>query len=282
VSRHSGKGLRPWGGRTEKNIRIDYRWDIGGPEQALVAAKELIDLRPDLILPSTTPMVSAVRQESRSLPIVFVNISDPIGTGFVESLARPGGNITGFTNFEYGMGAKWIQLLKEIAPATTRVVIIANQKNPNTALYRNAIEPAAPAAGLELIVAGCNTAGDIEHAIETFARQSNGGLLVIPDPLTVSYRDAIVAQAAQHRMPAVYPYRFFATVGGLMSYGVDSDDPFRRAASYVDRILKGAKAGDLPIQQPTKFELVINIKTAKALGLTIPPTLLATADEVIE
>ena len=276
------QGLESLGWADGKNIRIDYRWDIGGPERARVAAKELVALIPDVILPSTTPMVAAVQQETRSLPIVFVNISDPVGTGFVENLARPGGNITGFTNFEYAMGGKWLQLLKQVAPAVTRAAIIANPKNPNTALYLGAIEPAAPAAGLELTTAGVNTASDIEHAIEAFARQSNGGLLVIPDPVTISCRDTIIAQAAQQRMPAVYPYRFFAASGGLLAYGTDTADLFRRAASYVDRILKGAKPGDLPVQQPTKYELVINIKTAKALDINIPLNLLAVADEVIE
>ena len=273
-------GLLGW--TDGQNIRIDYRWDIGGPERARAVARELVALTPDVILPSTTPMVAAVQQETQSLPIVFVNVSDPIGTGFVKNLARPGGNITGFTNFEYAIGTKWLQLLKEIAPDVTRAAIVANPKNPNTALYRKAIEPAAPTVGLELTIAGVDTASDIERAIESFAHQSNGGLLVVPDPVTISYRDTIIARAAQHRMPAVYAYRFFVASGGLMAYGTDTDDIFRRAASYVDRILKGAKAGDLPIQQPTKYELAINLKTAKALGLTVPDKLLVAADEVIE
>jgi putative ABC transport system substrate-binding protein len=180
------------------------------------------------------------------------------------------------------MGTKWLELLKQIAPDVTRVAVIANPRNPNTKLYLSAIEPAAPAAGLGLIMAGVNTPVDIEHAIASFARGPRGGLLVIPDPVTISYRDTIIAQAAQHRLAAIYAYRFYAVSGGLLAYGTDTDDLFRRAASYVDRILKGEKAGDLPIQQPTKYELVINIKTATALGITIPPNLLALADEVIE
>jgi len=233
-------------------------------------------------MPSTTPMLAAVRHETRSLPILFVNVSDPVGTGLVESLARPGGNITGFTNFEYAMGTKWLQLLKQIAPDVTRIAVIANPRNPNTKLYSSAIEPAAPAAGLDLVMAPVNAAADIEPAVASFARTPKGGLLVIPDPITISHRDTIIAQAARHRLPAIYAYRFYAASGGLLAYGTDTDDLFRRAASYVDRILKGAKAGDLPIQQPTKYELAINLKTANALGITIPPNLLALADEVIE
>jgi putative tryptophan/tyrosine transport system substrate-binding protein len=276
------QGLQALGWIEGRNIRIEYRWDIGGPDRARASAKELIALTPNVILPSTTPMLAAVRQETQSLPILFVNVSDPVGTGLVESLARPRGNVTGFTNFEYAIGTKWLQLLKQIAPEVTRVAVIANPRNPNTKLYLSAIEPAAPAAGLDLIMAGVNTAVDIEHAMASFAREPKGGLLVVPDPITISYRDTIIAQAAQHRLAAVYAYRFFAVSGGLLAYGTDTDDLFRRAASYVDRILKGAKPGDLPIQQPTKYELVINIKTARALGISIPPDLLALADEVIE
>jgi putative tryptophan/tyrosine transport system substrate-binding protein len=276
------QGLAALGWIEGRTIRIDYRWNIEAPDRARTAAKELLALTPNVILPSTTPMLAAVRQETQSLPIVFVNVSDPIGTGLVESLARPGGNITGFTNFEYAMGSKWLQLLKQIAPDVTRVAAIANPRNPNTKLYLAAIEPAAPAAGLDLIVAGVNTASDIEHAIASFAREPKGGLLVIPDPVTINHRDTIITQAAKHRLAAVYAYRFFAASGGLLAYGTSTEDLFRRAASYVDRILKGEKAGDLPIQQPTKYELVINIKTAAALGMTVPPDLLALADEVIE
>jgi putative ABC transport system substrate-binding protein len=276
------QGLQALGWMDARNIRIDYRWDIADPERARVAAKELIALTPDVILPSTTPMLAAVRQETRSLAVVFVNVSDPVGTGFVESLARPGGNITGFTNFEYAIGGKWLQLLKEIAPSVTRAATIGNPQNPNTTLYLRAIEPAAPSVGLKLTMAAVNDASEIERAIAAFGREPNGGLLVIPDPVTISHRDLIIALAARHHVPTIYAYRFFAASGGLLAYGTDTDDIFRRAASYVDRILKGEKAGDLPIQQPTKYELVINLKTAKVLGLTIPPGVLAIADEVIE
>jgi putative ABC transport system substrate-binding protein len=276
------QGLQSLGWIDGQNIHMDYRWDIEGPERARAAVKELVALKPDILLPSTTPMVAAVRQETQSIAVVFVNVSDPVGTGFVENLARPGGNITGFTNFEYAMGAKWLQLLKQVAPGVNRAAVIANPKNPNTALYRNAIAPAAPAVGLQLIGADVDGVPDIERAVEAFARQPNGGLLVIPDPVTISNRDTIIAQAAKYALPAVYAYRFFAESGGLLAYGTDTNDLFRRAAEYVDRILKGAKPGELPIQQPTKYELVINLKTAKRLGLDIPPGVLAIADAVIE
>jgi ABC-type uncharacterized transport system substrate-binding protein len=276
------EGLQQLGWTEGRNIRTDYRWHVGDPERSRAAAKELLALSPDVIMPATTQMMAAVRQETSSVPVVFVNISDPVGTGFVASLARPGGNVTGFTNFEYAMGEKWLQTLKEIAPGVTRTAIIANPKNPNTALYLRAIEPAAKSFALQLAVTPVNDAAEIERTIEAFAREPNGGLLVMPDPLTITHRDLIVALAAQHRLPAAYPYRVFVAGGGLLSYGTDRIDLYRRAADYVDRVLKGAKAGDLPIQQPTKFELTINLKTAKALGLTVPLTLLGRADEVIE
>jgi ABC-type uncharacterized transport system substrate-binding protein len=275
-------GLAKLGWTEGRNIRIDYRWGVGDPARARAAVKELLALSPDVIMPATTQMLAAVKEATGSVPVVFVNISDPVGTGFVDSLARPGGNVTGFTNFEYAMGEKWLQTLKDIAPGVTRTAIIANPKNPNTALYLRAIEPAAKAFALQLTVTPVNDAAEIERTIAAFAGEPNGGLLVMPDPLTITHRELIVALAARHRLPAAYPYRFFATSGGLMSYGIDRVDLYRRAAAYVDRVLKGAKAGDLPIQQPTKFELVINLKTVKALGLTVPPKLLFTADEVIE
>jgi putative ABC transport system substrate-binding protein len=276
------ESLRKLGWIEGRNLRIDYRWGVSDPERARTVAKELVGLIPDVILPSTTQMLAAVQAETHSIPIVFVNVSDPIGTGLVASLARPGGNVTGFTNFEYATGGKWLEILKEIAPAVTRVALIANLKNPNTALYMRTIEPAAPGLGLHLSVAGVNDVAEIERAIEASAREAKVGLLIMPDPLTIAHRELIVALAARHGLPVAYPYRYFVTIGGLFSYGIDSTDLYRRAASYVDRILKGANPGDLPIQQPTKFELAINLKTAKALGLTVPLTLQASADEVIE
>jgi putative ABC transport system substrate-binding protein len=276
------EGLQQLGWTEGRNIRTDYRWGVGDPEQSSAAAKELLALSPDAIMPATTQMLTAVRQENSSVAVVFVNISDPVGTGLVESLARPGGNITGFTNFEYTMGEKWLQTLKEIAPGVTRTAIIANPKNPNTPLYLRAMVPAAASFALQLAVMPVSDAAEIERTIGAFAREPNSGLLVMPDPLTITHRDLIIALAARHRLPAAYPYRVFVAGGGLLSYGTDRVDLYRRAAVYVDRVLKGAKAGDLPIQQPTKFELVVNLKTAQALGLTVPPTLLARADEVIE
>jgi ABC-type uncharacterized transport system substrate-binding protein len=276
------EGLEKLGWIQGRNIQIDYRWGVGDPARARVAVKELLALSPDLIMPATTQMLAAAKEAAGSVPIVFVNISDPVGTGFVASLARPGGNVTGFTNFEYAMGEKWLQTLKEIAPQVTRIAIVANPKNPNTALYLGALEPAAKTFGLQLTVTPVNDAAEIERTVAAYAGDPNSGLLVMPDPLTITHRELIVALAARYRLPAAYPYRFFATSGGLMSYGIDRVDLYRRAAVYVDRVLKGAKAGELPIQQPTKFELTINLKTAKALGLTIPLPLLGRADEVIE
>jgi putative tryptophan/tyrosine transport system substrate-binding protein len=276
------EGLRQLGWTEGRNIRTDYRWSVGDPGRARAAAKELLDLSTDVIMPATTQMLAAVKEAPGSVPVVFVNISDPVGTGFVDSLARPGGNVTGFTNFEYATGEKWLQTLKELAPDIKRTAVITNPKNPNTALYLRAIEPAAAALRLQLTVSPVSDAAEIERAIETFARMPEGSLLVMPDPLTISNRDLIVALTARHRLPAAYPYRLFAASGGLLSYGIDRVDLYRRAAAYVDRVLKGAKAGDLPIQQPTKFELVINLKTAKALGLSVPLPLIGRADEVIE
>jgi ABC-type uncharacterized transport system substrate-binding protein len=269
-------------GWTSRNLRFEFRWDVGNPERARAMAKELVVLAPDLIMPSTTQMLAAVQAETRTIPTVFVNVSDPVGTGLVASLARPGGNVTGFTNFEYHTGGKWLEILKEIAPAITRIAIIANPKNPNTALYLRTIEPAAPGLGLTLSVAGVSDAAGIEQAIAAAAREANSGLLIMPDPLTIVHRELIVAAATRHRLPAAYPYGYFVTLGGLFSYGIDSTDLYRRAGAYVDRIFKGTDPGELPIQQPTKFELAINLKTAKALGLTVPLPLQAAADEVIE
>lgn len=276
------EGLREAGWIEGHNIRTDHRWGVNNPERSRAAVTELLALSPDVIMPGTTQMMDAVRHANSSVPAIFVNVSDPVGTGFVQSLARPGGNVTGFTNFEYSMGQRWLQALKEIAPGATRTAVIANPENPNTALYLRAIEPAGATLGLQLAVKPVNNAAEIESAIEAFAREANGSLLVMPDPLTIANRDRIIASAARHRLPAAYPFRLFVTSGGLLSYGTDRADLYRRAAAYVDRVLKGAKAGDLPVQQPTKFELVINLKTAAALGLSVPATLLARADQVIE
>lgn len=282
LARALREGLREAGWIEGRNIQTVYRWEVSSSDRARTAAEELLALAPDVIMPGTTPMMDAVRRANSSVPVIFVNVSDPVGTGFAESLARPGGNITGFTNFEYGLGEKWLQALNEIAPRVTRTAVIANPQNPNTALYLGAIEPAAARFGLRLTIAPVYDSTETEATLEAFAQAANGSLLVIPDALTLAIRDRIIALAARHSLPAAYPFRLFVASGGLLSYGIDRADLYRRAATYVDRVLKGAKPGDLPVQQPTKFELVINMKTAKALGLEIPPTLLARADEVIE
>jgi putative ABC transport system substrate-binding protein len=246
-------------------------------------ARELIDLMPDLIVGMTTPAVAALVQETNTIPILFVNIVDPLGRGFVSSMARPGGNVTGFLNFEFSMGGKWLETLKQIAPAVKRVALLFN---PDTAPFAGSfvrvVEDAAPSFGIEPIATVAHDDGELERTVADFAAKPAGGLIILPDSFTTGHRDLIVALAARYSLPAVYPLRVFATSGGLISDGGDPSDIFRRAASYVDRILKGANPGDLPVQTPTKFELVINLKTANALGLSVPPMLLARADEVIE
>jgi ABC-type uncharacterized transport system substrate-binding protein len=224
----------------------------------------------------------SLHQLTRTVPIVFVNIVDPVGAGFVESLARPGSNATGFVLYEYGMSAKWLELLKEIVPLLKLAAVLRDPGIASGVGQYAVIQGAAPAFGVELRAVGVGDAGEIERAITAFARSSNGGLIVTGSPLTAVHRDLIIALAARHRLPAVYPFRYFAASGGLISYGPNTTDPYRRAAGYIDRILKGEKPADLPVQAPTKYELVINLKTAKALGLEVPPSLLARADEVIE
>jgi putative ABC transport system substrate-binding protein len=235
-----------------------------------------------VIFAHSTPIVAALQRESRTIPIVFVSVSDPIGSGFVASLARPGGNFTGLLQYEEGISGKWLAMLKEIAPRLARAALLANPKTTAYDYFLRAAEAAAPSLAIELVPKPVETAGDIERAIESVARAPNGGLLLPPDTTTVLHRDLIIALAARHRLPAVYPFRVFVAAGGLMSYGTEQVDMFRQAASYVDRILRGAKPADLPVQAPTKFETAVNLKTAKALGLTVPPGLLVAADEVIE
>jgi putative tryptophan/tyrosine transport system substrate-binding protein len=275
-------GLRDLGWVEGRNMRLEYRWAPRDPGLLLSQATELVSLGPDVILATGTPVVTALRQGNPP-PVVFVQVTDPIGNGFVPNLARPGGYLTGFTSFEFTVGSKWLEALKHVAPAVQRVALIFN---PDTApfahLFWQPVVEAAPAFDVEPIQTPVRDAGEIKHAIETFAREVNGGLMVLPDVSTTSYRDLIIALAALHRLPAIYPFRYFAASGGLMSYGSDLADVYRRAASYVDRILKGAAPGDLPVQAPSKFELVINLKTANALGLTVPPLWLGRADEVIE
>ena len=274
-------GLRQAGWNDDRNLRIDQRWGGGDAELSRKYAAELVALRPDVILASGDTVV-ALRQATRTVPIVFTIIADPVGTGLVDSLAHPGGNATGFTSYEYGFGAKWLELLKEIAPNVTRAAVIRNADESAGIAQFAGIQGVAPTLGVELIPIGLRDVGEIERAVTTFARSPNGGLIVTGSAPAAIHRDLIVTLAARHKLPTVYYGRFFGTAGGLISYGPDLVDQHRRAASYVDRILKGEKPADLPVQAPTKYELVINLRTAKALGLEIPPTLLARADEVIE
>jgi putative ABC transport system substrate-binding protein len=277
------EGLKELGWIEGRNLSIEFRWGTGGAEQMRASARQLVSLKPDLILGMTTPAVTALLQETNSIPIVFVNIVDPLGRGLISNMARPGGNITGFLNFEFSMGGKWLETLTRIAPAIKRVALLFN---PDTAPYASSFvrvaEAAAPSFDIEPIAIEAHTDGELERSVADFAAKPASGLIILPDAFTTGHRDLIVALAAQYRLPAVYPLRVFAASGGLISEGGDPIDIFRRAASYVDRILKGADPGSLPVQTPTKFELVINLKTAKAMALDVPPMLLASADEVIE
>ena len=276
------KGLQELGWTDGRNVQIDYRWPAGDAERIRRYAAELAALAPDIILAGGGAVVPSLLQATRAIPIVFTQTPDPVGAGFVESLARPGGNVTGFMLYEYGIGAKWLELLKEIAPHVTRAAVIRDAAIASGIGQWGAIQTAAPSFGVELRPVDVRDASEIERAIAAFARSPNGGLIVAASTLAVVHRDLIVTLAARHKLPAVYPSRFFVRSGGLIFYGPDSVEPHRRAAGCVDRILKGEKPADLPVQAPTKYELVINLKTAKALGLEVPPTLLARADEVIE
>jgi len=276
--------LEQLGWQAGRNLHIDERWTAGDPERNRRFAGELLAMQPDAVFAFSSVAVAALQRESRSVPIVFTAISDPVGSGFVQGLARPGGNATGFTNFVPTMAAKWLEVLKEIAPQVQHAALLFN---PQTApyvseYYRGPFEAAAPAFGVRASAAVVYEMPDIEVAMAALAREPGGGLVVPPDNFSYVHRSTIFALAARHRLPAVYPFRFMAREGGLVSYGVDLGETFPHAAEYIDRILGGAKPADLPVQAPTKFELAINLKTAKALGLEIPPTLLARADEVIE
>jgi len=275
------EGLQQLGWAQGRNVWIDYRSASGDQERLKTYAGELLKMAPDVLFCQGVPALLALHQQTRALPIVFVQVSDPVSLGFVANLARPGGNVTGFTNFEHAIGGKWLELVKDTVPGVTRVEVILDPDTPLQSPYVQAIEAAAPSFGVELVLAGVRNPADIERAINAFA-PTKGALIVLPSFVTVSHRDLIIALAARYGLPAIYSYRFFATSGGFMSYGVDLADQHRRAASYVDLILKGSKPGDLPVQLPTKFELVVNLKTAKALGLTIPEPFLQRADEVIE
>jgi len=283
-ARHAAflQGLQEWGWTTGRNVQIDYRWAAGDVDRFRKYAGELVALAPDVILATGTPVTAALLQATRSVPIVFAQVVDPVANGFVESLARPGGNATGFTIFEYGLGGKWLELLKEIAPHVTRAAVLRDPAIPSGIGQLAAIQGVAPAMGVELRPVGVSDASEIERAVTAFAREPNGGLIVLAAPLSILHRELIITLAARHRLPSVYALRFFVTSGGLICYGPDSIEPYRFAAGYVDRILKGEKPAELPVQAATKYKLVINLKTAKALGLEMPTSVLARADEVIE
>jgi putative tryptophan/tyrosine transport system substrate-binding protein len=277
-------GLRELGWATDRNLRIDYYWNASDAARRGTVAKQAAETKPDVVVTATTPVTEALRDELNAVPIVFIQVIDPVGTGLVAGLARPGGNITGFTNFEFSMGGKWLEVLKEITPRLKTVALLFNPATAPGAgkLLWGAVEAAAVSFAVKSIAASVRQAEDIHDVLARLARDQDAGLIIHPDIFTTRNRDLIISLAARHRVPAVYPFRYFVTEGGLVSYGIDAPDLFRRAASYVDRILRGAKPADLPVQQPTKFELVINLKTAKALGLEVPPMLLTRTDEVIE
>jgi putative ABC transport system substrate-binding protein len=274
--------LQDLGWTEGRNLRIYYRFAGDNTERTRTAAEELVALAPDLIFVSTNPALSAVMQATRNIPIVFTWVSDSVGSGFVASLARPGGNVTGFHNFEPSVGGKWLEVLKEVAPAVRRAAVLyVPEVTANIALL-HAAEAASPALGMTVIPTAVRNAADIEQTLTAFAREPDGGLVVTPSPLTGTRRDLIIGMAARLRLPAIYSFGFYSASGGLLSYGIDQLESVRGAASYVDRILHGANPGDLPVQLPTKFQLVINLKTAKALGLAVPESFLLRADEVIE
>jgi putative ABC transport system substrate-binding protein len=277
------QGLAQLGWTIGRNVRIDTRWATTNADHLRRDAAELVALAPDVLVAATgTATVAPLLQATRSVPIVFVPVIDPVGAGFVASLARPGGNATGFTMFEYGLSGKWLELLKQIVPGMTRAAVLRDPAIASGIGQFAAVQAVAPSLGVELSPVDVRDAPEIERAVTAFARSSNGGLIVPGSAPATRHRDLIIALAARHRLPAVYASRYFVTDGGLISYGPDLIDQYRRAAGYVDRILKGEKPADLPVQAPTKYELVINLKTAKALGLEVPDKLLATADEVIE
>jgi len=276
------QGLQQLGWTVGQNVQIDYRWSAGNEEDTRKYAAELVALAPDVIFTSGSAAVGPLRRATRTVPIVFVLVPDPVGAGFVETLARPGGNITGFTQFDYGIGAKWLELLKEIVPATTRAAVIRDAAITAGIGQWGAIQSVSPSVAIEVTPVNLVDAGEIDRALTAFARSPNGGLIVTGSALAVVHRELIIALAARHRLPAIYYDRYFALAGGLISYGSNNVEQYRLAAAYVDRILRGEKPADLPVQAATRYELVINLKTAKALGLDLPATVLARADEVIE
>ena len=275
-------GLRELGWVKGRNLWIEYRWAGGGENVLRNHASELIAMAPDLILANSTPVTAALREQSQIVPIVFTQVTDPVGQGLVPNLAHPGGNLTGFTSFEFSIGTKWLEALKQIAPRVTRVVAVLQIETAANAGFLRAAQSAAASLGVNLTAASVHNATEIETALTALSTESNCGLIVMPHPVTVTHREVILKLAAEYRLPAVYPFRYYAAAGGLMSYGTDLVDLYRRAATYVDRILRGVKPRELPVQAPSKFEMVINLKTAKTLGLDVPLHLQQLADEVIE
>src|SRR5215471_960657 len=276
------QGLAELGWTIGRNVRVDYRWFAANADAARKYAAELVALAPDVVLASGTVGVAALQQATRSVPIVFTLVTDPVGAGFVNNLARPDGNATGFMLYEYSLSGKWLELLKQIAPGVTRVAVLRDQTNPAGIAQFGAIQALAPSLGVQVSPVNVQNVNDIESGIATFARTANGGLIVTGSAAATVHRHLITKLAAQYKLPAIYSNRLSVAEGALISYGPDRVDQYRRAASYVDRILKGEKPADLPVQAPTKYELVVNLKTARALGLEVPPALLARADEVIE
>ena len=275
-------GMDDLGWREGQNIQLDVRFTGGIADRARAYAAELIKSAPDVILANTSIVVAALRDQTTTIPIVFAQVVDPVNSGFVDSLAHPGGNITGFVSLDFGIGAKWLEILKQIAPRVTRVGVLRDATIPGGTGTMGAIQAATSSFGVELKALDVRDAATIERGLSTFAREPHGGLIVPASPASSIHHELIVRLAARFRLPAIYPYPFFVKSGGLLSYGIDNHDLWQRAADYVDRILKGANPAELPVQEPTKFELMINLKTAKTLGLTVPPSLLARADEVIE
>jgi len=275
-------GLLERGWVEGRNLKIDYRWPGADTSRMRINAAELVSRNPDVIFAAPSAALAEVQRATRTIPVVFVQVSDPVGAGFVASLAHPGGNITGFGLFEFGVGAKWLELLKQISSSLTRVAVIYDPVTPNATGFLPLIEAASRSFGVDVFAHAVHSATEIESVITAFAAEPNGGVIAIPSAHVTAQRNLIISLASRYNLPTVFAFRYYAVAGGLVSYGVDNIDLYRRAAAYVDRILKGEKPSDLPIQQATKFQLVINLKTAKALGLTVPPALLATADEVIE
>jgi putative ABC transport system substrate-binding protein len=278
------RGLEESGWMPGRNVEVDFRFGAGDRARMKGYATELVALGPDVLFGNGSAVVTALRDATQSIPIVFVHVAEPVSSGFVQSFARPSGNITGFTNFEPSMGGKWLELLKDVAPSAARVAVIYNPSTaPGGGAYFLApIKAAAPSLGFELIADPVYATDQLEAAFTALAREPGGGFVVMPEAFTTTHRELIVSLAAHHRLPGIYPFRFFSIAGGLISYGVDSADLFRRGASYIDRVLKGDKPGELAVQAPTKFELVVNQRTAQALGIQIPPSILLRADEVIE